>query len=46
VSHDLAEAEAMRAFYAQPATRKPYLSTDADAYRDGLLRQAQERAQG
>ncbi len=38
MNHDDAEREAMRAFYAEPAARKPYLPTDRDTLRDGLLR--------
>jgi hypothetical protein len=38
MNHDAAEAEAMRWFYAQPAAAKPYLPTDADPIREGLLK--------
>ena len=35
--HDDAEAEAMRAFYARPAVRRPHMPSDPDMLRDGLL---------
>jgi hypothetical protein len=38
MDHDQAERDAMRAFYAQPAARKPYLPSGPDPIRDGLLK--------
>ncbi len=40
MNHDEAEAAALADHYAQPAARKPYLPTDRDVYREGLLKGA------